>query len=77
MVGVLQYMQKADSLSRQKSMRCTAQCKCSVNVKIHDKGGGLCGSRLSNTEIVFFVFQLIYVQRIDMNDTFSDLFTGK
>ena len=31
----------------------------------------------SNTEIVLFVFQLIYVQRVDMNDMFSDIFTGK
>jgi len=29
----------------------------------------------SNTEIVLFVFQLIYVQRIDINDMFSDIFT--
>jgi len=28
----------------------------------------------SNTEIVPFVFQLIYVQRIDMNDVFSDIY---
>ena len=26
---------------------------------------------------VLFVFQLIYVQRVDMNDMFSDIFTGK
>ena len=27
----------------------------------------------SNTEIVLFVFQLIYMQGIDMNDMFSDI----
>ena len=27
----------------------------------------------SNTEIVLFVSQLIYIQRIDMNDMFSDI----
>ena len=27
----------------------------------------------SNTEIVLFVFQLIYMQRIDINDMFSDI----
>ena len=30
-------------------------------------------SLFSKTEIVCFVFQLIYVQRIDMNDMFSDI----
>ena len=29
--------------------------------------------RFSNTVIVLFVFQLIYMQRIDMNDMFSDI----
>jgi len=40
----------------------------------HDKSSIL---PFSNTEVVLFVFQLIYVQRIDMNDMFSDIFMGK
>jgi len=37
----------------------------------HDKSSIL---PFSNTEIVLFVFQIIYVQRIDMNDMLSDIF---
>ena len=29
--------------------------------------------QFSNTKIVLFVFQLIYMQGIDMNDMFSDI----
>jgi len=35
------------------------------------------GFSFSNTEIVLFAFQFIYVQRLDMNDIFSDIFTRK
>ena len=35
--------------------------------------------RFQILKLFFFVFQLIYmyVQRVDMNDMFSDIFTGK
>jgi len=53
---------------------CTTLSKQQVEFFFHNKSSIL---PFSSSEIVLFVFQLSYVQRIEVNNMFSDIFSGK